>query len=301
MFVKSHSNKLSNSKYRRKYKERSNMLSVDVDLDIWDVGKMRLKREGKILLCKKKKIEKMHLKDNSKNDKIMLTKKKKKARKWNFEEELSMATDSIMFAEEEMHFGDITKEELSMATDFIMFPEEEILCVDITNQFSCKPIDDKKENPEDVMKRVRREIESFVKFCRRDGYKIIGFIDKGMSTKETNNKWESRRIEELNSGRKRNRLVNPRDVGGIFKSLGVDILYPIDCDCDDAIAAYAYLNHGGVLSNDGDFFRYYVEGDEEMRQPFKIYSGFQMNRNDGRFSLTEAEHPGKIKKKPRRS
>ena len=159
----------------------------------------------------------------------------------------------------------------------------EILCVDILNQFRLN--NEEKEDPDAAIRRVSEEIKRFVKLCRRK-YEIIGFIDHGITTKETDDKWEVRRIEELKDGR-RNCLLNVQTIlGEIFQSVGVPIHYST-VDCDDTIAAFAYHMNGSVLSKDSDFFRYYVDirDYEEMRPPYRIYSGFKMDKKGGNFSL----------------
>ena len=178
---------------------------------------------------------------------------------------------------------------------------EEILCVDILNQFPIILNNEGNQDPEAAIRAVRRKIQRFVKFCRRDGYEIIGFSDKGITTKETDDKWESRRIEELNSGR-RNCLVSLQTIlGTIFQSLGVPIHYST-VDCDDTIAAFAYHKMGSVLSRDSDFYRYYVDirDYEEMRPPYKIYSSFNMSRKGENFSLNihRGLRPDKIRAPP---
>ena len=110
-------------------------------------------------------MEKIHMK--SQNEKMMLmtenkAQKSKKTNRRNFiEEEMSLDNDCTMFPEEE-----------EVSLDFTFFSEDKILCVDITNQFQCQP--KKGERPEDAIRNIRRDIELFVEFCRRDGYKIIG-------------------------------------------------------------------------------------------------------------------------------
>ena len=174
----------------------------------------------------------------------MMLKAEKRARK-------PKASLKNFVAEELSTFHKLTLD-TNINTDTAMKAKrEETLCVDILNQFRVNNED--KEDPNAAIRRVRKEIECFVKCCRRDGYKIIGFIDKGISSRETDEKWESRRIEELTSGR-RNCLVNVQNIlGSNFHSLGVPIHYSI-IDCDDTIAAFAYHTWVYILTN-ADFLK----------------------------------------------
>ena len=147
--------------------------------------------------------------------------------------------------------------------------EEKILCVDILNIFylrATKPNQDQ----EAVIRRARRKIKKFVEYIRRLGFTIIGFIDKSISSKEAYVKWVSRRISELNSGRRTCMVNSQLIVGSIFQSLGVTVHYST-IDCDDTIAAFAYHMKGSVLSADCDFFRYYVESTDEKLPPYTVY------------------------------
>ena len=174
---------------------------------------------------------------------------------------------------------------------------EKILCVDILNQFYIKL--KSSDDPESVLQRVRNGIENFVELSRAEGYTVLGFIDKSISSQETEQKWISRRIAELESGKKKV-LVNFKIIiGNMFQSLGVPVHFST-IDCDDTIAAFAYHMKGSVLSQDADFFRYYVESSTETRPPYQVYSDFNMT--GGRLSLQNhlGPNPHKPKASPRK-
>ena len=116
--------------------------------------------------------------------------------------------------------------------------EEKILCVDILNIFYLKATKPNQDQ-EAVIRRARRKIQDFMEYTRHLGFTIIGFIDRSISSKETYKKWVSRRISELNSGRRTTMVNFQLIVGSIFQSLGVTIHFST-IDCDDTIAAFAH-------------------------------------------------------------
>ena len=183
--------------------------------DMWNVRQEKMKRKENILLGKKKKNQKM---DFTTKEKVMLKAEKKvrRPKKENLknviEEELSTINQLTLDAGSDLH-SELMENLRGLTRSRMKAIGEEILCVDILNQFPIILNNEGNQDPEAAIRAVRRKIKRFVKFCRRDGYKIIGFIDKGITTKETDDKWESRRIEELNSGR-RNCLVSLQTILG---------------------------------------------------------------------------------------
>ena len=143
------------------------------------------------------------------------------------------------------------------------------------------------------LQRARRKIKAFVKASRKSGYRIIGFIDKSISTKETAMKWKLRRKMELKSGVKDCVANMSLILGSIFQSLGVTVHYST-IDCDDTIAAFAYHKNGVVLSRDCDFFRYFVSYDSG-RMPFQVYSNFRVSY--GLLTLDPHGGPGRHRAK----
>ena len=173
---------------------------------------------------------------------------------------------------------------------------EHVLCMDILN-YSSRFFDIAQRNEgrtvdfESDLRSARGKIQDFVAASRASGYKIIGFIDKSISTGETQEKWISRREEELYSGR-RNCVANMNVIlGSIFQSLGVSVHYST-IDCDDTIAAFAYHMNGSVLSRDCDFFRYYADNDGR-RPPYQVYFNFSVCY--GRLSLAPHGGPGRYR------
>ena len=92
-------------------------------------------------------------------------------------------------------------------------------------------------------------------------------------------------------------VVNsPIMIGDMFQSLGVPVHFSV-IDCDDTIAAFAYHLSGSILSQDADFFRYFVESSRETAPPYRVFSDFEMR--NGKLSLKN--HPGPKPGKPRAS
>ena len=165
----------------------------------------------------------------------------------------------------------------------------ETLFVDILNQFAYSS----QREPFDQISAIQEaidEINIFVDASKSSNYKIIGFIDKSISTEETFRKWSDRRIQEINdkNRKKRNYLVNtPLLLGEEFKKLGVPVHYST-IDCDDTIAAFAYHRRGNVLSADKDFFRYYLTDSDRstsylgpsyhQNRPFKVFKGYEIDQ-----------------------
>ena len=139
---------------------------------------------------------------------------------------------------------------------------------------------------------ARRKIQDFVSASQASGYKIIGFIDKSISSQETLDKWYSRRQKELQSGVRYCVANMSLILGSIFQSLGVTVHYS-NLDCDDTIAAFAYHLEGSVLSRDCDFFRYFVDYSTERVPPFKVFFNFSVLY--GRLTLDRHGGPGRYR------
>ena len=172
---------------------------------------------------------------------------------------------------------------------------EHIICMDILNYsssfFDIPRHEARRVDFELDLHSARNKIESFVHASRAMGFKIIGFIDKSISTKETLDKWYSRRNEELVSG-VRYCVANMSIIlGSIFQSLGVTVHFST-VDCDDTIAAFAYHLQGSVLSRDCDFFRYYVDFYSYTgTPPFQVF--FDFSFSFGSLCLNRHGGPGR--------
>jgi len=83
-----------------------------------------------------------------------------------------------------------------------------------------------------------RKIKKFVKAVERTGWMLEVFIDAGIQTKETMDKWKTRRAEQV----RKCKLDVPPGLaviyGDMFRALGVKVYYS-EVDNDDTIAAYA--------------------------------------------------------------
>ena len=142
---------------------------------------------------------------------------------------------------------------------------------------------------------AKKKVKNFIHASSNSGYKIICFIDKSMSTKETYDKWISRRKRELQVGKK-NVVVNMSLIlGSIFQSLGV-LVHFTKVDCDDTIAAFAFRHGGSVLSKDCDFYRYYVSRSIK-NPPYDVF--YNYNIVDGKIKFDKHFGPSSYKASPR--
>ena len=153
---------------------------------------------------------------------------------------------------------------------------------------------------ENDLRTAQSKAARFVKAATASGFELICFIDKGISTLEAINKWLSRRMKELEKGRRDVVASMNLFMGNMFARLGVPVHYST-VDCDDTIAAFAHHHGGCVLSQDADFFRYYVDNNnadaasQVSVPPYKVYSDFQIKK--GKLILKRQFEPAS--KKPR--
>ena len=126
---------------------------------------------------------------------------------------------------------------------------------------------------------VKYKVKNFIHASSDSGYKIICFIDKSITTKETFDKWKARRTNELEVGKKNVMTNKSLILGSIFQSHGIRVHFTIS-DYNDTIAAFAYHKGGSVLSSNCDFLRYYVSGRPwSWKSLFKVF--FNYNIVDG--------------------
>ena len=177
---------------------------------------------------------------------------------------------------------------------------ENVICMDLLNysrnffdipdRYGTRTVDFEADT-----EKVSKKVQDFIQASSKSGYKIICFIDKSISTKETYEKWMSRRTQELEEG-KRNVVVNMSFIlGSIFQSNGITVHFTT-VDCDDTIAAFAYNLGGSVLSRDCDFFRYYSSSSSRS-PPYDVF--FDYDIVGGRISFNR--HGGPSRYKPRAS
>jgi hypothetical protein len=133
-------------------------------------------------------------------------------------------------------------------------------------------------------------IRDFVVTIRNAGITPIVFLDAGIESEEGIEKWKKRREAEVLKQLKTVPQGTTKLMADIFKLYGVEVLFsPESADNDDCIAAYAEINGGHILSNDGDFIRY-THGGKQCN--FKVYSQFEM-RNNELFIQTKYFNPKK--------
>ena len=176
--------------------------------------------------------------------------------------------------------------------------KDNIICMDLLNYSNgFFDIPHREENKtvdfEADVEIAKKKVKNFIHASSNSGYKIICFIDESMSTKETYDKWISRRTKELEVGKK-NVVANMSFIlGSIFQSHGIDVHFT-KLDCDDTIAAFAYHKGGSVLSRDCDFFRYYVPGSIK-NPPYDVF--FNYNIVDGKIIFDKHFGPSSYRPK----
>lgn len=97
--------------------------------------------------------------------------------------------------------------------------------------------------------------------CHDSGYDIEIFIDDEIATEESFKKWQGRMEREVEEERKDVPYCFKVIIGDMFKNMDVKVHYS-SIDNDDTLAAYAYHDNAAILSNDQDFFRYFIYTDE---------------------------------------
>ena len=81
------------------------------------------------------------------------------------------------------------------------------------------------------------------------------FIDAGISTDETANKFKRRREKAIEKCERRVPYNFHTFIGEAFQKAGAEVLYSVE-DNDDTLATYAHEHNALIMSNDKDYFRY---------------------------------------------
>ncbi|KAI8918998.1 hypothetical protein DFJ77DRAFT_507846 [Powellomyces hirtus] len=113
-------------------------------------------------------------------------------------------------------------------------------------------------------------ISHFVTFARNANYRLVVFIDAAIQSPEAILKWRSRRAREVRTQTRTMPLGVSSLIGDAFRKCGVRVLYSLDADNDDTLAAYAHHDRAALLSRDQDMFRY-------IGSTFTVYDDFDMN------------------------
>ena len=142
-----------------------------------------------------------------------------------------------------------------------------------------------------------KKVKNFIQASSNSGYKIICFIDKAISTKETFEKWISRRTQEMEKGKRKGMVNTAFILGSIFQSHGITVHFST-VDCDDTIAAFAHDLGGSVLSRDCDFFRYFSSR-SSRRPPYDVFYGYKIIRGKISFNKHGGPHRNRQRPSPR--
>jgi len=113
----------------------------------------------------------------------------------------------------------------------------------------------------------KQKIKAFCKALKKQGITAKLFIDESIESDEAINKWKTRREKEIIQGKKGVPQGMSTFIGDIFRKHGIPVLYSLEADNDDTLAAYAQVDGADVLSGDGDFYRY-------KDRKYRIFSDF---------------------------
>lgn len=124
------------------------------------------------------------------------------------------------------------------------------------------------------------KIRKFVTAAINSGWHIEVFIDAGIQTKETLQKWKIRRELQV----RKCKLDVPPGLaiiyGDMWKANKVKVHYS-EVDNDDTLAAFAHRDKAFVLSGDKDFYRY-------TEATFTIFSDFEIKM--GHLVMQESQY-----------
>ncbi|CAF0848131.1 unnamed protein product [Didymodactylos carnosus] len=127
---------------------------------------------------------------------------------------------------------------------------------------------------------VRDEVDKFVTGARQSGYEVTAFLDAEIKTKEAHKKWRRRREDEVRKGWRDMPQGFTAILGDAFIENGIKVLYSLDADGDDTLAAYAQEDGADILSADQDFFRY-------VGHTYSVYTNFVVRQ--GKLTLKRAK------------
>lgn len=114
---------------------------------------------------------------------------------------------------------------------------------------------------------------------------LLQCIQTNKQTAEAHRKWRTRRAREMRTMLKTVTLGADVFLGDMLCECGVKIVRPQGADADDVLASIAALPGAlGVLSQDGDFFRY--------SPSVTVFSGWTVDR-EGKLVLTPASERSK--------
>jgi hypothetical protein len=113
----------------------------------------------------------------------------------------------------------------------------------------------------------KQKIKAFIRALNKQGIKSKIFIDESVESEEAIQKWKTRREKEIIQEKKGVPQGMSTFLGDIFRKEGIPVLYSLDADNDDTLAAYAQVDGADVLSGDGDFYRY-------RERTYRIFSDF---------------------------
>ena len=130
-----------------------------------------------------------------------------------------------------------------------------------------------------------QKVKNFCQGMKNSGYKLKVFIDGTQKTLEAQKKWTQRREKVIQKGPQ----IFPHAVdlllSNSFQKCGVPVVYSLDEDNDDVLAALAQRDGASILSRDKDFFRY-------NDSTFSVYDHFEVQRINGQLKCEISSKQG---------
>jgi hypothetical protein len=133
--------------------------------------------------------------------------------------------------------------------------------------------------PKDIPNKLKK-VKRFFFASKKSGYTLKLFIDSVRISDEAVKKFMSRREASIRT--EKITMISGAEtlLMDSFKTLGVDVVFSVDSDNDDALACHANQDEASILSSDNDYFRYHDT-------TYEIYSEFEISQ-DGNLILKGA-------------
>ena len=114
-----------------------------------------------------------------------------------------------------------------------------------------------RSHPWKAVRTLEARVAEFAVAASKAGFRLIAVVDADTSSAEAGGKWRGRRERELKTEDRRIVLGADVFLTDALRECGVPVVRPLGADADDVLAALAAsVSGGGVLSRDGDMFRY---------------------------------------------
>jgi len=131
-----------------------------------------------------------------------------------------------------------------------------------------------------------QKIQCFVQASAKSGYALKVFLKSNMISKEEQDKWMNRQVQEAITGKNFSPPKFAYLFYAFFTKAGAEVVFSNEADSEDTIASHAQHDNASIISSQRDFFLY-------VDRKYEIYEDFQIDSN-GILHLTP--HCNPIKK-----